>query len=307
MFRKVGLSAPTILATVLFTGLITGLITSTSAPAADASSIIFGDVGRRAAVVNVAHRGASHDAPENTLAAFREAKARKAALFETDVQETKDGKLVLMHDVTLSRTTDAEEVFPNRRPWNVRDFTLAEIRRLDAGSWFGREFADEPVPTLDEALRAMEDAGLGLLLEVKSPSLYPGIGRNIADELAKHPSWSKPDPEGRRLIVQSFDWDFIKEFDPLMPEIPMGLLGTPSTDELPALAKYADQINPTHGDVTAGLVSRVHRLDMEVFTWTVDDPAAMRRAIGLNVDGIITNRPDVLNDVTGAAARRTAA
>lgn len=83
-----------------------------------------------------AHRGASTEAPENTLAAVRRAHEQHIKWIENDVQRTKDGALVVIHDATLSRTTDVEQVFPDRSPWRVADFTLAEIRRLDAGSWF---------------------------------------------------------------------------------------------------------------------------------------------------------------------------
>src|ERR1700754_1967433 len=93
------------------------------------------------AVVNVAHRGASAYAPENTIPALDLAGARGADVFEFDVQETKDHKLVLMHDATLARTTNVERVLPGLSPWRVGDLTLAQIRRLDAGSWFSTEFA----------------------------------------------------------------------------------------------------------------------------------------------------------------------
>ncbi|XVQ85108.1 glycerophosphodiester phosphodiesterase family protein [Microbispora siamensis] len=108
----------------------------------------------------VAHRGASAYAPENTVAAFELARHRGADMFELDVQETGDHHLVLMHDTTLGRTTDAEEVFPGRAPWRVGDLTLAEIRKLDAGSCFSRKYAGEAVPTLGEALRAMRGSGV---------------------------------------------------------------------------------------------------------------------------------------------------
>ncbi|GLW05397.1 hydrolase [Microtetraspora sp. NBRC 13810] len=245
-------------------------------------------------VVNVAHRGASAYAPENTVAAFELARGQGADLFELDVQETRDHKLVLMHDTTLARTTNVENVFPGRSPYRVGDFTLAEIRRLDAGSWFGRDFAGEPVPTLADALRAMNGGGLGLLLEVKAPELYEGIEGRIAAELRRHSAWLRPG----RLVVQSFDWDSMRTFHRALPTVPVGLLGTPTVGQLPGLASFAAQINPPHADVTAEYVRRVHANGMEILTWTVDDPAVMRRVIGHGVDGVITNRPDVLAEVT---------
>ncbi len=241
----------------------------------------------------VAHRGASAYAPENTVAAFELARDRGADMFELDVQETKDHHLVLMHDTTLGRTTDVEEVFPGRAPWRIGEFTLAEIRRLDAGSWFSRKYAGEAVPTLGEALRAMRDSGLGLLLEIKEPRLYPGIEARVAEEIGRDPAWRG------RIVVQSFDWNSMRRFHGLMPGVPIGLLGTPRIAELPGLARFADQINPPCADVTAEYVRRVHRLRMKVLAWTVDDPAAVRRLIGAGVDGVITNKPDVVRELAG--------
>ncbi|GAA1559139.1 hydrolase [Actinomadura kijaniata] len=248
-------------------------------------------------VTNVAHRGASSGAPENTLAAFRLARSQRADMFELDVQQTKDGKLVLMHDTTLRRTTDVERRYPRRSPWRVRDFTLAEIRRLDAGSWFSRRYRGERVPTLGEALTAMRDSGLGLLLEIKAPHLYPGIERRVASELVRNSSWLRPDPRERHLVVQSFDRSSVRRFHRLLPTVPTGLLAAPRTSELKELSKFTDQINPPYKSVTAAYVKQIHRHGMDVFTWTVDDPAKMRRAVGLGVDGVITNRPAVLYGV----------
>ncbi|TYB54534.1 glycerophosphodiester phosphodiesterase [Nonomuraea sp. PA05] len=246
-----------------------------------------------ATVVNVAHRGASAYAPENTIAAFELAATQGADRFELDVQETEDHELVLMHDTSLSRTTNAEQVFPGLSQWNVGDLTLDQIRELDAGSWLSGKYDDERVPTLGEALREMSGSGMGLLLEVKAPELYPGIESRIAAELRRHPAWLTPG----KVVVQSFNWESMRRFDRLMPDLPIGLLGTPSTGELTGLAEFADQINPSYTTLTGSYVRRVHSLGMELFAWTVDSPTAMRRMIGYKVDGIITNRPDVLSDV----------
>jgi glycerophosphoryl diester phosphodiesterase len=245
-----------------------------------------------AVVSDVAHRGASAYAPENTLASFREAARRRADLFELDVRRTRDEKLIIMHDATLTRTTDAKRVFPHRGPWRVTDFTLAEIRRLDAGSWKGHRFKGERVPTLGETLRAMHGSGLGLLLEVKAPARNPGIGRRLAAELRADAAWLR----SGRLIVQSYNWDFAKSFHRLLPQVPIGLLGTAGAGELSALAKYAGYLNSPYQKVTASYVRRAHRRHLRVFAWTVDDRATMRRMIATGVDGIITDRPDTLHE-----------
>ncbi|MFG1997685.1 glycerophosphodiester phosphodiesterase [Spirillospora sp. NPDC048911] len=266
-----------------------------NAPVAPPGLVSTASAARRTA--NIAHRGASAAAPENTIAAFKLARTKRAHLFEIDVQQTKDHKLVLMHDTTLARTTNVESVYPFRSPWRVSDFTLAEIRRLDAGSWFGSRYKRERVPTLGETLRAMQSSGLGLLLEIKEPERYPGIERRVAYELRRNPSWLRPDPLERRLIVQSFDFGSARRFNRLLPKVPVGLLGKPSTAQLPALAKWADQINPSYKGLTASYVKSVHRSKMEVFAWTVDDSAKMRITLKTGVDGIITNKPDVLDRV----------
>ncbi|MEU4726118.1 glycerophosphodiester phosphodiesterase family protein [Nonomuraea dietziae] len=273
MFRQLGL--------VLSTFLVT--LTAPAAPAVGAPSVT---------VVNVAHRGASAYAPENTIAALELADEQDADMVELDVQETRDHHLVLMHDTTLARTTDVEELFPHRGPWRVGDFTLAEIRRLDAGSWSSPDYRGEAVPTLGEALQAMSGSGVGLLLEIKAPRLYPGIESRVAEELRRNISWPG------RLVVQSFDWGSMRRFHRVMPEVQIGLLGTPSTGELAGLAGFAAQINPPHHELTADYVRRVHGHGMEVFAWTVDDADIMRRLISYGVDGIITNKPDVLDEVT---------
>jgi glycerophosphoryl diester phosphodiesterase len=252
-------------------------------------------------VLNTAHRGASAYAPENTLAAFRLGIAQRADWIESDVQRTKDGALVLMHDTTLSRTTNVEELFPDRAPWRVADFTLAEIRQLDAGSWSGAEFAGEPVPTLAEMVDLVRRSRSGILMEIKHPELYPGIEAEVAAVFDSFPGYVTSAVAAGRLAVQSFDWESMRRYRAAQPRVPVGLLGTPAIAELPRLA-WADQINPNHRTFDAAYVDRVHALGMEVHTWTVDNPADMHAALDRGVDGVITNKPDVLNAVL--AARR---
>jgi len=260
-------------------------------------------------IVKTAHRGAMGHAPENTIAAFEVGIEQQADWIESDVQRTKDGELVLMHDTTLSRTTDVEEVFPDRAPWNVADFTLAEIKTLDAGSWFGEEFAGEPVPTLAEMIELVRPTRSGILMELKSPELYPGIEQEVAGAFDSHPGYVDSAVAAGRLAVQSFNWDSMKTYKEVQPEMPVGLLGTPTLDQLPTLT-WAQQINPSHGTFDAAYVDAVHELGMDVHTWTVNTPADMNKVLDRGVDGVITNYPDVLADVLDdrrrAAAREAA-
>jgi glycerophosphoryl diester phosphodiesterase len=245
-----------------------------------------------ARVHDVGHRGTRAYAPENTLAGFAAGVARHADIVEFDVRQTKDNKLIIMHDATLTRTTDAEKVYPKRSPWRIGDFTLKEIKRLDAGAWFARRYRGERVPTLGETLHAMAGSGAGLLLEVKDPARYPGIGERVIAELRRHPG-----PAPGRLIVQSFDWGFMKGFHARMPAVTTAVLGTPRAGELASVRSYADLVNPPRDDVTRSYVARAHALGLRVYPWTVDDPADMRRLLADEVDGIISNRPDVLRRV----------
>jgi glycerophosphoryl diester phosphodiesterase len=241
-------------------------------------------------VAGIGHRGASAYAPENTLASFRAAKTRNADYFELDVQQTKDEQPVVMHDATLSRTTDAEKVFPHRSPWRVGDLTLGEIKRLDAGSWFSARFQDERVPTLAETLREMEGSDLKLVLEIKNPSLYPGLTDRVAQQLRAQPDWLLPG----RLIVQSFDWPSMQAFHRLLPAVPTAVIGTPAPAQLPAVAEYAGYVNPRYDTVTAAYVRQVHAHHMKVFAWVADSRATMRRLLDDDVDGIVSNRPEAV-------------
>lgn len=218
----------------------------------------------------------------------------RADMVELDVQRSKDGALVLMHDTTLTRTTNAREVYPGRAPWRVADFTYEELTRLDAGSWKSPIFAGERIPTLSEAIEVLRPSGSGLLLELKCPELYPGIVSDVVTTLEGIPGYVDRAVDTGRLVVQSFDVAAMKDHKTQAPAVPVGLLGSIPKANLPVLATWADQVNPGHLSADRGYVDQVHRLGMECLVWTVNRGAAMRRALRLGVDGVITNRPDVL-------------
>ncbi|MFJ2104048.1 glycerophosphodiester phosphodiesterase family protein [Streptomyces microflavus] len=272
-------------------------------PAAQPQETAAGTPDRQTSPVVVAHRGASGYAPENTLAAVDAAKALSVDWVENDVQRTKDGVLVVLHDTDLKRTTDVEEVFPDRAPWAVKDFTAAEVAKLDAGSWFGKQFAGARVPTLTQFVNRLERNRQKLLLEIKSPSTYPGIERDILRVLRKE-GWLDRAHVRDRLVIQSFGAAGIKEVHALRPDIITGFLGTPAVSDLPSYAAFADQINPSYATIGAEYVAAVQRLKgphgkrLRVNTWTVNDAAKAVKARAYGVDGIITNYPDVVRDAT---------
>ena len=162
----------------------------------------------------IAHRGASAYAPENTVPAFRLAAEQGADYVEFDLQLTKDRKIVALHDNSLERTTDVEQVFPDRarkvgegaqaaQRWMLDDFTLEEIQRLDAGSWFDAKFRGTRIPTFGETIDALRGRA-GLFIELKTPERYEGIERLILDELeAKGLSRPGADPK-TPVLLQSF-------------------------------------------------------------------------------------------------------
>lgn len=278
-------------------------------PVAGRSSGLSGVAGMlgMAGMVTCAHRGASARAPENTLAAFAAAADLGADTVELDVRRTRDGHLVALHDATLGRTTDVARVYPERAGDPVHTFSLAELRRLDAGAWFGAAYAGERVPTLTEAMDVLAARGLGLLLEVKEPTRYPGMARQLAAELRdQHPDWLRS--AAGRLTVESFDWHFVLDLRAALPRVSVGLLGTPDRRALARYAGHTDQVNPSSGDVTPDYVEEIHQYGMAVNAWTVDDEAELARVVGAGVDGIITNHPDraraVVRD-SAAAGRRS--
>jgi len=229
-------------------------------------------------VLTIAHRGASAYAPENTLSALRQAVELGADMVEVDVQRTRDGALVLAHDTDLERTT--------RSSAQVCELTLAELQSLDAGSWFSPAYAGERIATLDDALDLLQLTGTGLLLEVKHPRLYPGIAADVAAAVRSRPL--------RRLVVQSFDHEVMGELATLAPELTIGLLGHPPVRRLPALARWASQVNPRHRRATPAYVDAIHAAGLDCRVWTADRPADIARALAMGVDGVISNRPDVV-------------
>ncbi|WEO98090.1 glycerophosphodiester phosphodiesterase family protein [Streptomyces sp. FXJ1.172] len=246
----------------------------------------------------IGHRGAAAYAPENTLPSIDKAAQLGITWVENDVQRTKDGELVVIHDDSLKRTTNVAQVFPDRAPWKVKDFTAAEIARLDAGSWYSPAYAGTRVPTLAQYMRRIEHNHEKLLLEIKNPELYPGIEQQTL-KLLGNEGWLDPG-HLERLIVQSFSADSIRTVHELKPAVTTALLGSPKVAQLPRYARYTDLINPSYGSLSLGYVAAVHTVDgphgrrLGVFAWTVNDAATARALADRGVDGIISNKPDMV-------------
>ncbi|MCF6138956.1 glycerophosphodiester phosphodiesterase [Pseudalkalibacillus berkeleyi] len=237
-------------------------------------------------VEKVAHRGAAGYAPENTMAAFDKAVEMDSDYIELDVQMSKDGELVVIHDITVDRTTDGSG--------RVGDLTYDELRKLDAGSWYGEAFKGEHLPTLGEVLDAYE-GDMKFLIELKSPSLYPGIEEKVNDALEKR---DLDEAEEESVIVQSFDFHSMQMFHKINDEVPIGVLTSNPKDltaqSLEIFKEYADYVNPSKDEVDRDLVNQIHELDMGIMPWTVRAKEDVQPLLDAGVDGIITDYPDYI-------------
>jgi glycerophosphoryl diester phosphodiesterase len=231
-------------------------------------------------VLNIAHRGASGRFPENTLSAFTAAIAAGAQMCELDVQLTIDGAVVVIHDETVERTTDGGGA--------VRSMTLAELKGLDAGVRFGPEFAGERIPTLEEVM-TLVDGRCGLNIEIKRACVERKVCELIVERRAL-----------ATAMISSFDWDALAVVRHFEPRVRVGLLGSQWPVRLvgAAFELKAESINPRADIVTEDLCIAAHERNLSVYAWTVDEPDEMRRLIAFGVDGIMTNYPERLREVT---------
>ena len=273
-----------------------------------------GEVHER--VLIIAHAGASSIAPQNTLVAGEVALALGADVWGIDVRVTRDGHLVLMHDETLDRTTNVDDVFPDRAPWHVADFTLEDVRRLDAGSWFTEidpfgeiassavspedvgAFAGEPVPTLEEALKFVSEANWLIDIEVKP---LPAEARNaVAARLSELIAVTKTE---RQVLVSSFDHDFLRAFRTVAPTVPIGVLALlPPHDLIETLNEIeADAYLPSVVGFTPSLLEELEAAGLHVILWTYNTVDSLEYALGLpGVDGIYTDFPQRLVPLLGS-------
>lgn len=249
--------------------------------------------GHHREVPVVAHRGAPRHAPEETAAAYREALAQGAEVLEGDVQLTADGELVLVHDDTLERTTDVEEVFPERAGADVGAFTLEEIRRLDAGSWHRAEYAGERVPTVAEVLR-LNRGRAAFTFELKAPEKSPGVATRLAELLAEYgyDDGATTRSGAFRIMVHSRDQDALREFGSVLPEVPLAYLtGGPmlADAELAELAEWTVGVFADPRVTSAADVERAHDVGLLVYNDPVDSPEQLAMTLDQGYDYLVTN------------------
>ena len=271
----------------------------------------------------VAHRGASAYAPENTVPAFRLAADQGADYVEFDLQLTKDRQIVCLHDISLERTTDVEQLFPERarrtgegaqavQRWMLEDFTLAEIKRLDAGTWFDAKFSGTRIPTFAETIDSLRGRS-GLFIEVKAPERYQGIEKLIVAELEAK-GLARPGADPRTpVLIQSFSAPSLQIFTGgLGTKLPVHFLvgardaGPWMTDEgLKKIKAFATGLSPEKVIVLdkPELVVRIKAAGLPITPYTfrasavpagyADVRAEMAHYLDrVGVDGVITDNPD---------------
>lgn len=228
----------------------------------------------------IAHRGASGHAPENTFAAFRRALALGATFVETDLQLTRDARFVAIHDDTVNRTTNGQGA--------VHDLTLADLRKLDAGSWFGSEFAGERIPTLEEILEFSKKHDVVFYLELKPGGSWGGEHALIG---ALRESGEIP-----RSVVISFDAGILASIRKIEPTLMTGLLYDGQLDDpLDRAIEIGARQVAVRGDlVTPWMLGQARRRDLQIVCWTVNHPAHMRQLAAAGVDGIMSDYPERL-------------
>jgi glycerophosphoryl diester phosphodiesterase len=270
----------------------------------------------------VAHRGASAYAPEHTLEAYRLALKQGADFVEPDLQITKDGVLVCLHDVTLERTTNVRQVFPDRarevngrKTWPVTEFTLAEVRKLDAGSWMDAKFAGARVPTFQELIDEVRGKA-GVIPETKAPEDYAKLGLSmeklVMEALAKN-KLDKPGADPKTpVIIQSFSAESLKLLRkdhgcrlPLVFLVSGASSPHATAEGLKKVKEFADGIRPGKAVVLARpeLVKDAHALGLSVSVWTFGTKQpkqyeAVRKELvhfvrELKVDAVFTDNPDL--------------
>lgn len=227
----------------------------------------------------IGHRGSASTCPENTIVSQEVARRGGAVWIEDDTHPTLDGVPIVMHDDNVDRTTDGSGP--------IRSHTLAEIKALDAGSWFAPIFAGTRVPTLQEQLADLRIRGGSLLLEIKS--------EHSVEETRKIYEAIRAENMTERVIIQSFTTVDLERMYQVAPELPLGLLTSNIDSDVVGTCKrlHLTHYNPNAASVfkNPGVVKTLHSIGVAIYVWTPDTPADWQKLVDLGVDGIITNRP----------------
>jgi glycerophosphoryl diester phosphodiesterase len=228
----------------------------------------------------IAHRGWSGRAPENTMAAFTAALEFKVDGLELDIHRSKDGKLIIGHDPTVDRTSNGKGF--------IKDLTWEELRRLDAGSWFGSHFQNERILQLRSLFELVQKSDLLINIELKTDLFsYPGIEEQLVKMI-------KDFELVEQCIVSSFNHYSLLKITAALPELKTGILYNANLYQPWTYAKQLNvaALHPKYLSVSSEMVAQAHRNGLLVNTWTVNEPELIRQVIATGVDAIITNYPE---------------
>ncbi len=258
----------------------------------------------------IAHRGARSLAPENTLLAARVGRESGADLWETDVTVTRDGRLILFHDPTLTRCTDAARRFPNRSSYRVSEFDLMEIQALDAGSWFleadpfrtiaGNRihpeilagFPRQAVPTLEQGLCWTRDHGWTINIELKCHVCGKGLEAQIPLQVLETLRAVGISPD--RVVISSFNHDWLRQIRSLDANLEIQALVGDSDMNLLDFGNYEFSAYNVHAAlVHPDRIRRLKARGKKINVFTINDPNTFYRFADLGVDGIFTDFPQV--------------
>ncbi len=226
------------------------------------------------------HRGASGWAPENTLASFKKAMEIGADYSELDVQLSKDGQVVLLHDATLDRTTTGKGP--------IAEWNLADLKTLDAGSWFDEKFKGEPLPTLQEVVDLVKGK-MKLNIEIKVSE----FNRELADKVV---ALVRTNNFQNECMITSFNQPTMEYVREKAPELQVGLIFGKKYDDSVFSGNW-DVLSSNKANIDQKFMKKAHDSGKKVHVWTVNDEKEMQDLIELGVDGIITNYPDLLKKV----------
>ena len=228
----------------------------------------------------IAHRGYSSQAPENTMAAFQRALDAGITDLELDVQMTRDGQIVVIHDEKVDRTSDGEGL--------VKDFSFSELQKLDFGRWFSPEYAGERIPRLEDVLKLAAAHDMWVNVELKTGIIrYPKLEEKVVD-LIQHFDMA------HQVIISSFNHYSLKTVKDICPDMPIGLLYMAGLYE-PwnyAVAMGAQALHPLHWNIVPEVTKGSKEAGIKLHPFTVDEPDIIQRMIDANVDGIISNYPE---------------
>ncbi|HWR10731.1 MAG TPA: glycerophosphodiester phosphodiesterase family protein [Rectinemataceae bacterium] len=305
--------------TALVAGFLAAILTACSTPSVRDPSGAAGkekiSMPATSNVLVMAHRGFRGIAPENTVLAAQKGYDSGADYWETDVAASSDGELIIMHDDNLARTTNVKTLFPKRGPWTVYDFTFAELRSLDSGSWYSKadpfnqiafghvtredqeSFVGLKVPTLAEALDLTQKNGWKINIEIKDAT-----GRAcdlwLVEKVAELVVSMKMTES---VVISSFNHEYLVRVKKAAPGIQVAALIDKPIDDPVATLKHigAIALNPNFKYLDEETVKKVRQAGFNVYVWTPNEKADMERLVKWGVTALITDFPDRALDVLG--------